>query len=166
MRKSLMLLVVWAVCLCSSYGVYAGGAEEYRKAAERGDPSAQGNLGLCYLMGDGVGKDVAEAVKWIFKAAEQGDSEGEFMIGMCYAKGIGVSLDEAEGVKWWIKSATKGNVKAQYMLWNCYAFGVGVAKDKAESLKWYRKVMESNNEEIKKNAKGMIATFPGELPCD
>lgn len=40
-------------------------AEFYRAAAEQGYAPAQGHLGLCYLLGEGVQKDAAEAEKWI-----------------------------------------------------------------------------------------------------
>jgi TPR repeat protein len=43
-----------------------------RKAADRGAPDAQFNLGGMYVMGRGVAKNDAEAVAWFRKAAEQG----------------------------------------------------------------------------------------------
>ena len=51
---------------------------EYRKAlvkAKAGDASAQLNLGTMYLTGEGVLKDVKEAVKWFRKAADR-DMQG------------------------------------------------------------------------------------------
>ena len=44
----------------------------YRKAAERGLPEAQNNLGLMYVIGRGVPQDDSEAVVWFRKAAQQG----------------------------------------------------------------------------------------------
>ena len=46
--------------------------KEYRKAAEQGDANAQYNLGVCYEKGEGVKKDLSQAVQWYRKAAEQG----------------------------------------------------------------------------------------------
>ena len=45
-----------------------------RAAAEQGDASAQYNLGLMYLEGQGVKQDNAEAYAWIRTAAAQGRS--------------------------------------------------------------------------------------------
>src|SRR5258707_13165882 len=42
----------------------------YQKAAELGDREGQFGLGDCYANGDGVAKDLKEAVKWYRKAAE------------------------------------------------------------------------------------------------
>jgi TPR repeat protein len=48
-------------------------AKWYRAAAEQGLAAAQSALGDSYRLGQGVEKDMAEAVKWQGKAAEQGD---------------------------------------------------------------------------------------------
>jgi uncharacterized protein len=48
-------------------------ANWYRKAAEQNYATAQNNLGLCYLKGDGVTEDLVEAYKWLLLAARQGD---------------------------------------------------------------------------------------------
>ena len=37
------------------------------KDAEQGDSDAQFNLGLCYFNGDGVEKDLEQAVNWFRK---------------------------------------------------------------------------------------------------
>jgi TPR repeat protein len=50
-------------------------ARWYRKAADQGYYFAQANLGFCYLLGRGVGKDPDEAVRWFCKAAKQGHYE-------------------------------------------------------------------------------------------
>jgi TPR repeat protein len=39
--------------------------------AEQGNSKAQYHLGLCYLLGYGVDKNVEEAVKWLEKAAKE-----------------------------------------------------------------------------------------------
>lgn len=41
--------------------------EQTRAKAEKGDASAQSNLGFCYSQGQGVAKDDVEAVKWFRK---------------------------------------------------------------------------------------------------
>ena len=44
----------------------------YRRAAERGDPVAQMNLGDRYARGAGLGRDPVQALAWFTLAAEQG----------------------------------------------------------------------------------------------
>ena len=51
------------------------GIEQLRKAATQGDTSAQINLGDMYAKGEGVSKDLQEAMKWYLMAAEQGHAK-------------------------------------------------------------------------------------------
>ena len=45
-------------------------AKWFRKAADQGIALAQANLGLCYEKGEGVPRDIAEAMKWYRLASE------------------------------------------------------------------------------------------------
>jgi len=49
----------------------------YRKAAEKGNASAQYNLGGMYVYGEGVLKDLSKAKYWIKKAYENPDASAE-----------------------------------------------------------------------------------------
>jgi uncharacterized protein len=51
-----------------------------RKAAEQGHATAQYYLGREYYTGQGVEKDLAEAVKWFSKAAEQGNQDARWTL--------------------------------------------------------------------------------------
>ncbi len=90
--------------------------QEVLKKAEQGDAKAQFNLGLCYDKGEGVAKDVAEAVKWYRKAADQGVAAAQYNLGVCYQDGDGVTKDACEAVKWYLKAADQGDVRAQCSL--------------------------------------------------
>ena len=70
--------------------------EGYKAKAEKGDPVAQFNLGVCYDNGEGVAKDQVEAVRWYRKAADQGYAIAQSNLGNCYAKGKGVAKDQVE----------------------------------------------------------------------
>lgn len=59
--------------LCGLDGAY----KRAHKAAEWGLAEAQYDLGCCYHLGHGVGKDMTEAAKWWKKAAEQGDERAK-----------------------------------------------------------------------------------------
>ena len=47
------------------------------KAANRGDSIAQYNLAYMYENGEGIEKDIDQAIYWYKKAAEQGDKEAQ-----------------------------------------------------------------------------------------
>ena len=74
--------------------------DDLRKAAEQGLASAQNNLGVAYDNGEGVAKDLVEAVKWYGKAAEQGNAKAQFNLGVAYYKGEGVAKNLVEGYAW------------------------------------------------------------------
>ena len=108
-------------------------------SAEKGDATAQFNLGLSYYNGQGVVRDYAAAAKWFRKAAEQGYASAQFNLGVMYSNGQGVEQDYVEAVKWFRKAANQGHADAQNNLGIMYDNGQGVEQDYAEAVKWYRK---------------------------
>lgn len=75
-------------------------AKWMRKAADRGDATAQYNLGLLYRQGSGVQQDEAEAVRWLRKAADAGDDYAQLALGRSYLRGRGVEQDYGEARRW------------------------------------------------------------------
>jgi len=135
----------------------------YRKAAEQGYKDAQGKLGLCYSMGEGVEQNSKEAIKWFEQAdmkglaadeevkthiaeAENGSPELQTKVGGIYERGYVVKRDYAEALRWNRKAAEKGYAEAQLLVGNSYARGEGVQKDLKEAVKWYRRAAEQGNE--------------------
>ena len=84
----------------------------FRKAAERGDSTAQFNLGIKYHVGEGVPEDDQEAVKWFRKAAEQGLDVGQSSLGIMYGLGEGVPEDYVKAYVWVNLAAAQGEKKA------------------------------------------------------
>ena len=74
-------------------GNYAAALKEFKKAAEKGEASAQFYLGTMYYNGKGVLQNDAKAVVWYTKAAEQGEASAQFNLGNMYGKGEGVPQD-------------------------------------------------------------------------
>lgn len=56
----------------------------FRKGAQAGNKAAQMNLGICYLEGNGVSKNVREAEKWLKLAADQGETGAMFCLADIY----------------------------------------------------------------------------------
>src|ERR1700730_13146340 len=57
-------------------------AEAAKARAEQGDANAQFTLGKMYANGQGMGRDYAEAVRWLRKSAGQGDAEAQYGLGV------------------------------------------------------------------------------------
>ncbi|MDR3181394.1 MAG: sel1 repeat family protein, partial [Planctomycetaceae bacterium] len=123
-------------------------AKWYRHGAERGNASAQYNLGLCYFEGKGVPKDLVEAVKWYSKAAEWGrHTDAQYRLGVCYENGQGAPKDLDKAVEWYSKAAEKGNADAQYWLGVYYTNGGGDRwkKDLDKAAEWNSKAAEQGH---------------------
>lgn len=115
----------------------------FRKAAEQGgDSTAQFNLGLMYVHGQGVQKDISKAVQWFKKAAEQGHAEAQLLFGGAYIDGVGVKQDYLLAFGWFQKAAEQGNVVAQNNLGIMYRNGQGVTQDYFKAAEWFRKAVE------------------------
>ena len=118
---------------------------EWRREAERGDPSAQASLGDMYHVGLGVAQDYAEALRWYRKAAEQDNPNAQEAIGAMYERGHGVAQDYAEALRWYRKAAEHEHPDAQFYLGIMYEKGHGVAQDYAYAYMWL-KLSASNDD--------------------
>ena len=82
----------------------------YRKAMKQGFVAAQYNLGLCYINGDGVAKNINKGIELLTGAAKQGQGDAALALGNIYRFGIGVELN-FEMAKKWYKEAVKLNAE-------------------------------------------------------
>ncbi|MDG0982686.1 MAG: tetratricopeptide repeat protein [Tateyamaria sp.] len=77
--------------------------------AEKGNASAQTNLGVMYRTGKGVPKDYAEAVEWYRLAAEQGHASAQTNLGVMFDRGQGVAQDNVLAHMWYNLGAANGS---------------------------------------------------------
>ncbi len=68
--------------------------------AKAGDVNAAYNLAVIHQYGDGVAKNLPEALKWYRVAAEKGDRESQSRLGAMYLTGEGTPKDEKLGWRW------------------------------------------------------------------
>jgi len=84
----------------------------FARALKEENPEALFLMGLMYRTGDGVTKDIPEAVKWLQKAAKKGHLEAQYTLGAMYENGDGVEKDRARASKWLKMAAEKGHDEA------------------------------------------------------
>jgi TPR repeat protein len=111
--------------------------KELRTKADRGDASAQNNLGVMYEKGQGVSQNYTEAMRWYRKAADQGFAEGQYNLGVMYEKGRGVSQNYTEAGVWFRKAADQGDADAQFNLGVTYYNGYGVPQNYTQAHMWF-----------------------------
>jgi uncharacterized protein len=87
---------------------YAAALTWFRKAADKGDASAQHALGGAYFEGLGVPQDYAAAASWYQKAADQGQINSQAVLASLYELGWGVPQDYVKAHKWANLAAAAG----------------------------------------------------------
>jgi TPR repeat protein len=85
----------------------------YRRAADKGHPEAQFNLGALYASGTGVKRDEAQAERWISASAVQGYAPAQANLGERFAAGNGVSKDVKRAYFWLTLAFLRGDKSAE-----------------------------------------------------
>ena len=102
------------------------------------DPGAALIVGLKFLNGDGVARDLPSAVYWLRVAAKGHEPVAEYWLGTFYERGLGVAENRAQAMQWYEAAATAGNVKAMYRLGVAEVEGWNGEPDYAQGAKWFQ----------------------------
>ena len=136
----------------------------YQKAAQRGDSTAQNNIGVMYANGRGVDQDYDEAINWFRQAARQGNTTAHNNLclvyihrGWMYANGRDVDQDYAQAFTWFRRAVLQGDAEAQNIVGWMYAQGRGVDQDYAQAFTWFSKAAEQGHAEAQYNLGVMYA---------
>lgn len=124
-------------------------AELYSKAADNGDRFAQNNLGVCYLMGDGVEKNVRKAVQYFEKAVKSGDDYAMVNLADCYSIGNGVRKNDKKAFDLYKQAADKGNIAGIKAVADSLYKGIGTKQDFSEAMKFYKMAADRGDEASK-----------------
>lgn len=87
-------------------------AKLFKMAANEDYIPGSYGLGLCYLLGRGVDKDVTKGSQLVFFAAQDGYVDAEYTLGIMYRDGLGMPKNINEAKSWLGKAAAKGHKKA------------------------------------------------------
>ena len=112
-------------------------AQAIAARAEKGDASAQAQLALAYLRGDGVHSDPVAAAGWARLASAKGQPQGQFILGTLYNSGI--KADARMGFQWTSAAALNGNVKAMHNVAVAFVNGFGIEKNPVQAANWFKK---------------------------
>ena len=118
--------------------------------ANAGDPLAQHELGLRFLLGDGMPSDTAQAVYWIKKAANQNLTSAKYNYAILLINGIGVKWDPFTAFKLFQSSANDGMVQAQYVVGILYTDNLTVKRDYNLAYYWIKKAADNEYEPAQK----------------
>lgn len=115
--------------------------ESLRARADRGDATAEYELGSRYSLGLGVAKDPEQAQRLLLASARQGYSLAESDLAVMLMNDNRVP----EGLDWMTKAAAAGVANSQYELGQIYEQGKLAPQDLAKAADWYRKAAASGD---------------------
>lgn len=113
-----------------------------RLAAERGEASAQFELGARHAGGEGVPQDWAAALAWFRRAAEAGIGAAQHNLAVLHERGRGTAPDPVEAVRWYEKAALQGYGPSQFNLAAAHARGIGIPRDMRKAVAWFERAAE------------------------
>lgn len=111
--------------------------KELTKKAEKGDVSAQTELGEMYLHGNEVKADYKKSMEWSKKAAEKGSYRAMTNIGILYFDGLGVEKDYKKAFDSFSKATDGGDTKGPRYLGIMSEKGLGVKKSLDDAAFYY-----------------------------
>ncbi|KAJ7975247.1 ERAD-associated E3 ubiquitin-protein ligase component HRD3A [Quillaja saponaria] len=90
----ILLIMVWDICMSKGYGVekknYTKAKEYFEKAADNEEVGGHYNLGVMYLKGIGVKRDVKLACKYFMVAASAGQPKAFYQLAKMFHTGVGL----------------------------------------------------------------------------
>jgi len=111
-----------------------------KQAAEKGNPEAQYNYGICFQQGVEVTKNDSLANVWFLRSATQGWKDAQFKMAYSYATGRGVTQDDKQAFLWSVKCAEQQDVECMFNVVNCFMEGRGTQKDMDSMLVWATRI--------------------------
>lgn len=132
---------------------YAAAHAIYLSLANQNDAKACYNLGLMYQDGDGVAKNMDEAVKWYTKSAELEYKEAQYTLASLVFQRQIQSISYPQAVTYYEQAAKQGHVKSQLNLGMLYLRGDVIAQDMPAAVQWLNLAASNNNSE----AQGYLA---------
>ncbi|MDR1936238.1 MAG: sel1 repeat family protein [Candidatus Accumulibacter sp.] len=124
---------------------YIEAFESYKKAASLGDSTACVQLGIMYENGEGVGRDMGEAVKWYEQALDRGSAAGAQRLVNLFYSGIDIKIDANKLMTYYARLAETGDSHGYYMLGILSSGGQGMKGDSRKAVELYRKAVSMGN---------------------
>ncbi len=112
--------------------------------ANAGDPVAEHDLGLHYLLGKDFSLDTAKAAYWIGKAAAQNFLPAVYNYGLCLNNGWGVPWNPFEGFLRFGYAARHGLIEAEYIYGLLYTDNLIIPRNYDTAYKWIKMAADSS----------------------
>ncbi len=124
--------------------------ELFFAAARGGQPQSANNVGLAYLKGEGLPRDVHQAIRWLSIAADGGVPEAQYNLGVIYLRGQGDTQDLYQGLKLTKAAADAGQIDAKKAIGRIHMTGLNnVRQDLREAKRYLEPVAAKGDKEAR-----------------
>ena len=155
------LAIVYAQGLAGTPRNEARALDLFAKAAAAGHTRAQINLGILYLRGLGVPRDIVNARAWLEKAAASGDPQALYTLGRAMDESSEqVAPDPVRAADLYRRAAEKGHVLAGLRYGLALSDGIGIKRDVVAAQKWLVQARDSGVPEAALAMGDMAARTP------
>ncbi|MGX2968044.1 tetratricopeptide repeat protein [Ursidibacter sp. B-7004-1] len=122
----------------------------FEQATLQGDSKAPRYLGLSYLNGNGVQKDLQKATRFFQLSANRGDITSKYWLGYLYENGFGVAKDLSIAYHWYQQASVRGDhvsAPAMTALARFYEQGIFVKQDLKQAVNLYQKSAKTGDKQ-------------------
>ena len=130
------------------------------REANSGDPLAQHELGIRYLIGEGVEADTVKAAKWIKSAADHGVTAAKYNYAILLMNGWGTEWNPFTAFRFFKEAAEEGMPQAQYAVGLLYTDNLIVKRNWGKAYSWISKAAKKGNEDAKVTLKDIKTKVP------
>ena len=118
----------------------------FLQIAEMRNAEAMTTAAFMYSVGDGVEKDIYEAMYWYRRAAELEYSDAMCNLGFLHIYGHDIPENYPKGLKWIRKAVALENNQAMYILAECYMNGWGVEENHKTAFEYFEQAANLGNQ--------------------
>ncbi len=129
-------------------GKYAIALRQYTELIEYNYPPAIRKIGICYIHGHGVAKNIKKAMEFLTIAADYGDGPAMYEIALIYHNTI---KDNAQALMWLQRAESSSEKELLIQLAQHYRDGTIVEKDTAKAYTLYRSAAVAGSAEAQYN---------------
>lgn len=123
----------------------AGALAQFQRAAAKGVPTADYNLGIAAMQDKDHAPDFAAAAEYFRKGAEGGDAQAAYSYGELLREGRGTDQDVEAAAKWLKAAADQGLIEAEVEFGIMQFNGEGVLANEAEGANYLRRAAGHHN---------------------
>ena len=113
------------------------------RKAYGGDVAAQQEVGLRYLLGEGVEADTLKGAFWIRRAADQNSADAQYNLGILEFNGLGIPWNPFDAYKLFKAAAGNGMAEAQYIFSMFLTENLVVQRNWEEAYVWIKKAADA-----------------------